>query len=446
MRKVAIVGIGGVFPTCSSLEEFEEKLFNNQSLIREWNEPIECGNLIRSKASGYISLEEMDLEASSYLSGTNYIESYNDKKERIPYANLATSDVSSIWAMLATQDVLKMSGWTEKEVQSIRTGIAIGSGSGGHTELHHVWDAFFHHKKRSSRLGTHIVDRTMVYKEAANVSCLIKNKGISESVGSACATGLSNIGYAYRMIKFGIQDRMITGGVEPTSLETFIGFDAMRVLSRKYAPAESSRPYDKNRNGFVCSFGCGIVALEAYDIAKARGANILGVIDGYHNNADGDGDMFAPSFDGQRRLWNGLKAEVSNLKPDVVKAHSTSTPTGDAIELFSVIENMGTKDYLISAPKSQFGHMLGAAGAVEFVAAILMLKNQKVTPCLNIQSLNEEQENIQQLDNWQGTKEPMAAFEHLLPKEAKSVDIQQIVALNYGFGGTNAAISISKDI
>ncbi|MEO0340056.1 MAG: beta-ketoacyl synthase N-terminal-like domain-containing protein, partial [Bacteroidota bacterium] len=385
-----------------------------------------------------------DLERSS-SAGNDYPEIYYDQQERIPYVHLATADIGSIWAMLAAQEAVRQAQWESKEVQSPRTGVSIGSGSGGHVVQRHAWELFFQQGKRSTFTGSHNVDRTMVYREAANVSCLIKNKGICEGLSSACATGLSNIGYAYRMIKFGVQDRMICGGVEPTALETFIGFDAMRVLSRKFAPEKSSRPYDKDRNGFVCSFGCGIVALEEYELAKSRGAQILAVIDGYHNNADGDGDMFAPSFDGQVRLWQGLKAEVPSLRPDLVKAHSTSTPVGDAIELFSIVDQVGIEGYHISAPKSQFGHMLGAAGAVEFIVSVLMLQQQKVSPCLNLQSLNDIPETIQQGHSWQGTKEPLAAFAHLLPKQTLRKEIQQIVALNYGFGGTNGAIAISKD-
>jgi 3-oxoacyl-[acyl-carrier-protein] synthase I len=192
-------------------------------------------------------------------------------------------------------------------------------------------------KQKTRLAGSHTVDRTMVYREAANVACLIKNKGVCEAIGSACATGLGNIGYAYRLIKFGLQDRIVAGGVEPTSLESFIGFDAMQVLSKGFAPGESSRPFDKARNGFVCSFGCGIVALEEYESAKARGANILAVIDDYFNNSDGDGNMFFPSFDGQKRLWKGLFAG-KQPKADVVKVHGTSTPVGDTIELFSVVD------------------------------------------------------------------------------------------------------------
>ena len=158
----------------------------------------------------------------------------------------------------------------------------------------------------------------MSYREAANISCLLKTKGVCESITSACATGLGNIGHAYRLIKFGLQDRAIAGGVEGTALETFIGFDGMMILSKGFSPAESSRPFDMNRNGFVCSFGAGIVALEEYEMAKARGANIIGVIDEYFNNSDGDGDMFYPSFAGQQRLWKGLMPD-KGIRPDVVK-------------------------------------------------------------------------------------------------------------------------------
>ena len=201
------------------------------------------------------------------------------------------------------------------------------------------------------------------------------------------------------------------------------------------------------RNGFVCSFGAGIVALEAYDQAKARGANILAVIDNYFNNSDGSGDMFAPSFGGQQRLWNGLMGEdKKRLFPDVVKVHGTSTPLGDAIELLSIVTFLGEKGYQVAAPKSQFGHMLGAAGAVELITAILMLQQQKISPCLNSETLNEQPEYFQNESTWQGAKKPLAAYRDLLPQHAAEKEINRIVCLNYGFGSTNSAMVISKDI
>lgn len=443
-RKVAVVGMGGAFPTCSNLTDFSDKLFSNQSLIREWDVAVARNKQVRSTVSGFISEAEMNLEAIYSPLSDTYPEVYIDLLKRIPEINLSTADIGSIWAMLGSLDAIKMADWTDAETQSEGTGVLVGSGGGGHVIQRNAWHSFFEMGKKSRLAGSHTVDRSMVYRDAANVSCLIKNRGVCESIGSACATGLGNIGYAYRLIAFGLQDRAVAGGVEGTSLETFIGFDAMQILSRGFKPEESSRPFDKDRNGFVCSFGAGIVCLEEYEMAKARGANILAVIDNYFNNSDGDGDMFYPSFTGQKRLWKGLLTDTG-IKPDVVKVHGTSTPVGDAIELLSVVDVLGTKDYHIAAPKSQFGHMLGAAGAVEFITAVLMLQKQEVLPCLNSDNLNEDLEKFQLTDKWEGSKSPLAAYRDLLPQQSLKKEINSITCLNYGFGGTNSAISISKD-
>jgi len=444
-RKVAVVGMGGIFPTCTNLDHFSQKMFSNQSLIREWDLALARSKQIRSTVAGYITDEEVGLEPvySSLLE--NYPETYIDKLDRIPAENLATADVGSIWAMVASLDAIKMAGWSTTETQSEDTGVVIGAGGAGYTVLKAAWHNFFELNKKNRWVGGHTIDRTMTFREAANVSCLIKNKGVCEAIGSACATGLGNIGHAYRLIKSGLQDRAVAGGAEATSFEIFAGFDAMQVLSRGFSPAESSRPFDMDRRGFVCSFGCGIVALEEYEMAKARGANILGVIDSYFNNSDGDGDMFNPSFPGQQRLWKGL-LKNTNIKPDVVKVHGTSTPAGDAIELLSVVDVLGEDGYHISAPKSQFGHMLGAAGAVEFITALLMLKDQKVLPCLNSVNLNKELETFQTTESWMGPNKPLSAYRHLLPQSAFSKPIQTVACLNYGFGGTNSAMMVSKDV
>jgi 3-oxoacyl-(acyl-carrier-protein) synthase len=443
-RKVAVVGMGGAFPTCSGLDDFADKLFSGQSLIREWDEAVAFGKNLRSKVSAYITDAEMNLETIYSTVVPDYPEVYVDLLNRIPPINLATADMGSIWAMLGTLDAIKMAGWSSVETRSEGTGVIIGSGGCGHAFLRPAWHHFFVVGGKSRAPGAHTVDRAMVYREAANVSCLIKNKGVVEAIGSACATGLGNIGHAYRLIKFGIQDRVVAGGVETTSIESLMGFDAMQVLSRGFAPEESSRPFDMNRNGFVCSFGAGIVCLEEYEMAKARGANILAVIDHYANNSDGDGDMFYPSFAGQQRLWKGMLGN-SGLKPDVVKVHGTSTPAGDAIELLSVVDVLGDRDYHISAPKSQFGHMLGAAGAVEFITALLMLQRQAVLPCLNSNDLNPELETFQKTEQWDGPTAPLLNFRHLLPQKSIEKEINTIACLNYGFGGTNSGILISKD-
>jgi len=267
-RKVAVVGMGGAFPTCSDVDDFGRKLFSNQSLIREWDKAVNYKKQVRSTVSGYITEEEMGLEAALAPIDEAYPETYIDKLGRIPDINLATADMGSVWAMLGAQDCIKMAGWTDKEVQSEQTGVVIGSGGAGNLILRIAWQYFFVHGVKSRVAGSHTVDRTMFYRDAANVSCLIKNRGVCEAIGSACATGLGNIGYAYRLIKFGLQDRVIAGGLEGTALETFIGFDGMMILAKGFSPEESSRPFDMHRNGFVCSFGAGIVALEEYEMEQ----------------------------------------------------------------------------------------------------------------------------------------------------------------------------------
>ncbi|PJJ80053.1 beta-ketoacyl-[acyl-carrier-protein] synthase family protein [Mucilaginibacter auburnensis] len=444
-RKVAVVGMSAAVPTCKGLDDFSNKLFAGESMIRLWDKAAAYGKQVRSNVAGYITPEEMDIEPIYGTISEEYPETFIDRQGRIPDINLSTADLGSIWAMIGAKECIDMAGWTEAEVRSEGTGVVIGSGGGG-TEISRIaWHGFFKEGKKTRAAGSHTVDRAMGYREAANVSCFIKNRGVCEAIVSACATGLGNIGYAYRLIKFGLQDRAITGGVEGTALETFIGFDAMQVLSKGFSPEQSSRPFDLNRNGFVCSFGSGIVALEEYEMAKARGAKIYAVIDEYFNNSDGDGDMFAPSFRGQQRLWAGLSANTQ-IKPDVVKMHGTSTPTGDIIELLSVAAVLGESGYHISAPKSQFGHMLGAAGSVEFIAALQMLDKQKVSPCVNSDTLNPELEHFQLKEGWAGPMKPVSEYRDLIPQQSVNKEINQIVCLNYGFGGTNSAIAISRDI
>jgi 3-oxoacyl-[acyl-carrier-protein] synthase-1 len=155
--------------------------------------------------------------------------------------------------------------------------------------------------------------------------------------------------------------------------------------------------------------------------------------------------MFYPSFAGQQRLWKGLMPD-KGLRPDVVKMHGTSTPVGDSVELLSVVDALGEEGYHMSAPKSQFGHMLGGAGSVEFITALLMLQNQKVLPCLNSETLNPELEGFQKVDGWNGPHNPLAAYRHLVPQKTFSKEINRVACLNYGFGGTNSAMMVSRDL
>lgn len=442
-RKVAIVGMGGAFPNCKDLPDFKQRLFAGESFIREWDETMLYGSSIRSKVSGFIDPNDLSIETIYCSVVEGYPREYVDTLGRIPAANSVTADMSAMGSMLGALEAIEMAGWNKSEIQSEQTAVAIGTNSGGYQIARPGWVSVFQKHQKTKLLGPYYGIRGMVYREAAHVSGLIKNQGISESLGSACATGLGNVGYAYRLIKFGLQDRALAGGSEGNSIETFAGLDAMGVLSRGFSPAESSRPFDVNRKGLVCSFGSGVVALEEYEMAKARGANILAVIDSYFNNVDGDGDLFFPSYYAQKRLWKGLM-DQHPIKPDVVKVHGTSTRAGDPVELFSVVDVLGEDGYQISAPKSQLGHTLGGAGAIELIAAVMMLQEQKVLPCLNANDFNEELEPLQRTEGWDGPSHPIAYYKHLISNKVVEKEINQIVCLNYGFGGTNSAMSISR--
>ena len=256
-RKVAIVGMAGSFPDCTDLADFNKKIFSGQSLIREWSKPVERNKQVRSMVAGYINDNDLGIQPIYLIDGYEWPETFVDTRGRIPDINLSTADLGCVWAMNGALDCIEMAGWTKEETQSEQTGVVIASGGGGNVIMRNAWHAFFELNKKSRQAGSHMVDRAMSYREAANVSCLIKNRGVCESIISACATGLGNIGYAYRLIKFGLQDRAIAGGVEGTSFETFIGFDAMQVLSKGFAPAESSRPFDVKQERLCVLIRCG---------------------------------------------------------------------------------------------------------------------------------------------------------------------------------------------
>ncbi|MEO5912079.1 MAG: beta-ketoacyl synthase N-terminal-like domain-containing protein, partial [Pelobium sp.] len=183
-RRVAVVGMGGAFPTCKSLDEFSQKLFSNQSLIRTWDVASAHGKNIRSVVAGFITEAEMNLEAIPSPLAADYPETYIDHLKRIPDMNLSTADVGSIWAMLGAQEAIKMAGWEESETQSELTGVVVGSGGAGNNILRPAWHNFFELHRKTRLAGSHNVDRTMTYREAANISCLLKTKGVCESIGS----------------------------------------------------------------------------------------------------------------------------------------------------------------------------------------------------------------------------------------------------------------------
>jgi len=264
------------------------------------------------------------------------------------------------------------------------------------------------------------------------VSVFLKTKGIGEAVSSACSTGLGNVGYAYRMIKHGYQKRVICGGCETCCFIAATGFDAMMVLSPTGSHSLSSK-----RDGFVVGAGAGIVVLEELQSALSRGIKPLAIIRGYYSGCDGSGDMVAPNQEGQLRCMRGVLADghpdweskfKKGWKPDIIKLHGTATPTGDVLEVKSVVETFGKDGYYLTAPKALFGHMLGAAGSVELITAIDMLQKGYVVPNVNCEPLDPELEFVS----------------HLIPRKTVRGDFKTALCLNFGFGSTNAAMIIEK--
>jgi 3-oxoacyl-[acyl-carrier-protein] synthase I len=282
------------------------------------------------------------------------------------------------------------------------------------------------------RIGSHGVDHTMVSTCAANATVYFKTRGVGEALSSACATGLHNIGCAYRLIKHGYQDTVLCGAADEDGWASAHCFDAMRVLcaDSNECPERASRPLDRTRAGFVPAGGAGVVVLESAARALARGARPLARIAGYWSATDGSGDMTAPSSEGQRRLVRmALKSgDLHQGHIDYVNLHATSTPTGDDVEVVSLAEELGDGDYLVSSSKSQIGHALGAAGGIELIFCLLMLEHGFVAPSLNVDELDP-------------ALEPHRRHIALKPVDRP---LRYVMTNNFGFGNTNGSTILER--
>jgi 3-oxoacyl-[acyl-carrier-protein] synthase II len=255
-------------------------------------------------------------------------------------------------------------------------------------------------------------------------------KGPNISIVTACTTGSHNIGYAARTIAYNDADMMLAGGAEMASIQLGLaGFSALRALStRNDDPTKASRPWDKDRNGFVLGDGAGVLLLEEYEHAKARGAKIYAELVGFGMSADGE-HMTAPNQDGMVRCMKNALNDA-NLKPEDVQyinAHGTSTPVGDPVEAAAVKIAFGSSanKVCVSSTKSAIGHLLGAAGAVEAIFSILAIRDQIAPPTLNLENPDEGCD----LD--------------LIPKVARKMPIQTVLSNSFGFGGTNGSLIFS---
>jgi 3-oxoacyl-[acyl-carrier-protein] synthase-1 len=329
------------------------------------------------------------------------------------------------YAHIAMEQAIADAGLEETEVSNERTGLIVGSGGPSTRVI--VEAAATTKEKGPKRIGPFAVPKAMSSGPSAVLSTWFKIRGINYSISSACATSAHCIGAGAEQIQMGKQDIVFAGGCEELDWTLSNLFDAMGAMSSNFndRPAVASRAYDKDRDGFVIAGGAGIVVLEEYEHAKARGAKIYGEVVGYAANSDGY-DMVAPSGEGAARCMKIAMAEAGGRTIDYLNPHGTSTPVGDSKEMGAVRDVFGDKAPLISSTKSLTGHSLGAAGAQEAIYSILMLDNGFAAKSANIENLDPE----------------FADLPILLERSDKP--LTTVMSNSFGFGGTNGTLIFSK--
>jgi 3-oxoacyl-[acyl-carrier-protein] synthase-1 len=347
-----------------------------------------------------------------------------DVTEHVDRKTMRFMGEASAYAYVAMKEAIEDSGLTEDMVSNPRTGIV--AGSGGASSKNQIIACDILREKGVKRVGPYQVPRTMSSTCSATLATPFKIKGINYSISSACATSAHCIGHALEQIQLGKQDIVFAGGGEEVDWTLAGMFDAMGALSTKYneTPEQASRTYDAARDGFVISGGGGMVVVEEYEHAVARGAKIYAEIVGYGATSDGF-DMVAPSGEGAERCMQMALATVDG-DIDYLNTHGTSTPVGDVKELGAIQNVFGEKSPLISATKAMTGHALGAAGVHEAIYSLLMMENGFVAPSINITELDEKAQGLD------------------IVTEAKEADIKTAMSNSFGFGGTNATLVFKK--
>ena len=338
-----------------------------------------------------------------------------------------------LYAIAAADEAVKDADWTPEDLEErLRTGVIIGSGIGG---LGTIADtAIKLENEGPRRVSPFFIPSSLINLTSGQVSIRYGFKGPNHSVVTACATGAHAIGDASRLIQYGDADVMIAGGAEAAVVKVGIaGFIACRALSTNFndEPEKASRPYDRGRDGFVMGEGAGVLVLEEYEHAKKRGAKIYAEVIGYGLSGDAY-HITAPASDGDggfRAMQIAMKhANVSPSEIDYINAHGTSTPLGDEIELRAVERLLGqhASRVKMSSTKSEIGHLLGAAGAVEAAFTALAIRDQIAPPTINLDNPSVD-----------------TAID-LVPFEAKPMKIDAALSNSFGFGGTNAALVLTR--
>ncbi|MSP10231.1 MAG: beta-ketoacyl-ACP synthase I [Pelagibacteraceae bacterium] len=402
MRRVVITGIGIV--SC---------LGNNQQEVYQ--------SLINSKSGISFSEEYKELNLKSNIHGKPNIK----LEDHIDRKTIRFMGSGSAYNYIAMKEAIKDSGLEDKEVSNFKTGIVMGSGG---PSIENVVTSVDKTRAKTPKLmGPFIVPRTMASTSSATLAVPFKIKGISYTMSSACATSGHCIGHSMELIQMEKQDIVFAGGSEELHWAMTAMFDAMTALSSKYnsTPEKASRAYDKTRDGFVIAGGGGVLVLEEYEHAMARGAKIYAELTGYGATSDGH-DMVAPSGEGAERCMK-MALATTKKKIDYINTHGTSTPIGDITELKAIGEVFKNQVPKISSTKSLSGHPLGAASVHEAIYCLIMMKNNFIARSANINEMDDE-----------AKKYP------IITKIETGITLNAVMSNSFGFGGTNATLIFEK--
>ena len=408
-RRVVVTGLGLVTPL-------------GNDVASSW------ANILEGK-SGISPIEHFD--AANYSTRFSGAIKDFDVSEYMPVKDARKMDLFIQYGMAAAAQALVDAGIEAQPDNADRIGLAIGAGIGGVSFIEKAHEAVIKEKPR--KISPFFVPGTVINMVAGNLSIKYGFKGPNFAITTACTTGTHNIGHAARVIAYGDADVMVAGGAEMAGTPLGIGgFAAARALStRNDDPQAASRPWDKDRDGFVLSDGAGILVLEEYEQARARGATIYAEINGFGMSGDAY-HMTSPPEQGEgaaASMQNALRdAAINPDQINYINAHGTSTPAGDVAESRAVEQVFGdhARQLAVSSTKSMIGHLLGAAGAVEAVFSILALRDQVAPPTIN-------------LDN----PEPGCDLNYV-PHSAQSMPIHYSLSNSFGFGGTNASLIFGR--
>jgi len=418
MRRVVVTGLGIACPLGLGVQRVWERLLAGESGIR---------------AIQSIDVSDLPCKVAGQVPPGTRADGKFDPAEWMPAKDIKKMDRFIHFAMAAAGEAVEDSGWEpQTEEDRCVTGVMIGSGIGG---LDSIYEAsVIVHEGRIRRLSPFFIPSVLINLASGQVSIKYGFKGPNHAVVTACATGVHAIGDAARLIAFGDADVMVAGGTEaPISRIGIGGFAASRALSTGFneTPGRASRPWDKDRDGFVMGEGSGCVVLEEYGHARARGAKIYGEVAGY--GMSGDAYHITAPAEGHEGAFRAMKAALRSggLTPEdvqYVNAHGTSTPAGDDLELEAVERLFGdaAKGLAMSSTKSAVGHLLGAAGAVEAIFSILAVRDGVAPPTLNL----DEPSRASVIDRVAHT--------------AQERPIKVALSNSFGFGGTNASILFKK--